>query len=243
MPWKIFHISDQPKSQIRLALFSGWVLLLYWAEVFSLGEAYGDGKVMATALVLGPLIGLLLPTLGSFSMLLLGKVPFRNKDTPYTPQRYFPPFPLKTLLFRPLLGRKKVNAWFKDGFLKGYTSRWNAFVNRLNRFGQQFSHGKITFGSVFGFLNQAYRPLLWMGILRLIELAFSSDSAFLFELDAWFVLQSILLGITLWRWVALAQKAFFNQKGSIVLGITSFLVAFGLISLLFWGIFALPLVA
>gem|GEM_PF-4538387 len=208
-----------------------------------MGGAYSDGKIMAAALLLGPVLGVLIPILGAFLLLLILKVPFRQADGVFVPQTFYPPLPLKRILLRPVFGRKRIRAWFKEGILRGYARGWNALANRLLRFSQLFSTGKINWTTTFGYLNQAFLPLVWAGVLKIVELAFSQGVSSVFNLDVWFLLQSLLVGIAVWRWGVLAQKAFLGRKGSFILGILVFLVAFGLISLLFWAIFAVPLVA
>lgn len=65
MSWKFLHNPEPNKHYLGLCLVAGILIVLYWAQVFNLGEVYGSAKVVSGALLFGTLLGLILPWIGA----------------------------------------------------------------------------------------------------------------------------------------------------------------------------------
>lgn len=82
MSWKFLHNPEPNRHYLGLCLVAGILIVLFWAQIFNLGEVYGSAKVISGSLLFGPLLGLILPWIAALLHIFSAKLFAGTSDKP-----------------------------------------------------------------------------------------------------------------------------------------------------------------
>ena len=142
-------------------------------------------------------------------------------------------------------GGKVISASILFGPILGLIFPWIAALATfyLGKLLGPSGHEKPTLKITYAYLVHALRPLLYMGILQLIELVFFGESAFHYRWDVFMVLKTVLVAGALALWYMYTRRLLGGWKLWPAMASFSLLSGFGISFLIFWGIFGLPMVS
>ena len=164
--------------KLTWAVLGGCCMVLLWADLFNLGSVFGEGPVMSVALVGGPPIGIAFLVLSTSLSLVLAHLLLRTPAPTLAFRPTLPPFPLKNLLWRRLLGTARLQRLFAWPVLKQAAALWNFLQLRLRQLAYMLHSGKTNMTALLAWNSLA--SMAWLPIAGVLWTAhFILDQALL----------------------------------------------------------------
>lgn len=210
------HLLTRDMVDLRFfsILLAGMVLVLVWADLFELGRYFETGRILSGALILGPVIGLLFfPLLGLLGMW-LGNALDRTHHATFHSHLHFPPFPLKDLLWRKVLGMEGLRKLFSMPVLRQYMLAWAWCKAAGQWLAASVSGGRTPYNRLLGCITWATWPFYplalftWVMGFMLGHPGFgrAEDAS---PLDGWSLAVKVALVLTfLYLWLQLLREGF-----------------------------------
>lgn len=236
---------EKPRPRLLLVFLAGILLLQFTADLLNLGDAYPVGKIMALSLILGPLAGYLVVSLGALFLMNLGCLLDGEHQAAFKPLDRTPPLPPRLLWVR-IFGRKRIKEAFTSGFLRGYKRAWNRLLNAIVLLLRKVSFGRTSYARLLPCASHSAGPILLLALVTALEHIYWDESSFSASApslaQASLLLKGLLLAWFFLLWIPLVRVAFHLSWGqSILAGLSALLASLGLVLLVMKGIFAVPL--
>jgi hypothetical protein len=168
-----------PATFNLLVIFLGGIVMFQtWATAFHLGDDFVPGKIMTVTLILGPVAGLLIAIAGAMFAVNLGCLLDSSHNPSFKYRGYIPPFPMKNLLWKRIIGKEKLELAFQKTPLSIYGKAWSQFRSALDYLYRQLSGGRVSFGQLFSILSANMSVLVFVALGMVVELAMGDGSHF-----------------------------------------------------------------
>lgn len=164
--------------QVGWVLIAGFSLCFMWAAVFQLGGKYETGQLLSVIFLLGGPVGVLMWLLSNVSSLLLGR--WRTVAATIEPKAVsaIPPFPFKNLVWRKLLGTRRLEALFQWPGFSALRQGWSWLLSHLRRGAQIFKACLSGLSSLLAWQSITMRATVVSAALQWIWLNFLEAPCF-----------------------------------------------------------------
>jgi hypothetical protein len=161
--------SSQQEVLLVWVVLSGFCMVLLWADVFNKGIENPAGQVMSVTLVAGPILGIAFMLLSCLLSMSLANLLDRSHRTRFQFRTVIPPFPLKNLLFRRVLGTARLNRLFSYPLLRQGRWVYSWLRAQLVRARLSMSNGRVEYSSLLAWHSGVARAWVPVGAILWLQ--------------------------------------------------------------------------